>query len=115
MYRVKREDGRGRHRTLHRNHLLPIGTIPIQAGDIDSEQVYYESDSILTNETSVSMPPVRFPVNSEALSVNSDNYHATDNDSLHVEVADINHSNFEAESDIRVEKDVELEMVRVRK
>lgn len=29
VYIVRREDGRGRERTLHRNHLLPIGSIPI--------------------------------------------------------------------------------------
>ena len=111
MYRVKRKDGRGRLRTLHRNHLLPIGTIPILADDIDSEQDCFKSDSILNNETSVSMPPVRFPINSEALPVNSDNYHDIDTDSLRVEVADSTHSDFEAESDTRVENDVELEMV----
>ena len=58
------------------------------------------------------MLPVRFPVNSEALPVNSGNYHDTDTDSLHVEVADSTHSDFEAESDTRVENGVELEMVR---
>ena len=29
MYDVQREDGVGRVRTLHRNHLLPIGELPI--------------------------------------------------------------------------------------
>ena len=57
------------------------------------------------------MPPVGFPVNSEALPVNSDNYHDTDTDGLHVEVADSTHSDFEAESDTRVKNDVGLEMV----
>ena len=96
VYRDKREDGKDRH-------LLPIGTIPILAGEIDSEQDYFEFDSLLTNKTSVSMQPVRFPVNSEALPVNSGNYHDTDTDSLHVEVAGSTHSDFEAESDTRLE------------
>ena len=33
VYVLKREDGRGRERTLHRNHLLPIGSIPIPVED----------------------------------------------------------------------------------
>ena len=111
VYRVKCHDGRGRHRMPHKKHLLPIGTTPILAGDKDSEQDYFESDSILTSETSVSMPPVGFPVNSEALPVNSDNYHDTDTDGLHVEEADSTHSDFEAESGTRVKNDVGVEMV----
>jgi transposase InsO family protein len=30
VYVLQREDGKGRKRTLHRNHLLPIGSLPIE-------------------------------------------------------------------------------------
>ena len=33
MYTVSKEDGTGRTRTLHRNHLLPIGSLPVDFDD----------------------------------------------------------------------------------
>ena len=36
VYEVQREDGIGRRRTLHRNHLLPIGSLPI--ANLDEER-----------------------------------------------------------------------------
>ncbi|XP_033764211.1 uncharacterized protein LOC117345273 [Pecten maximus] len=34
VYTILREDGEGKNRTLHRNHLLPIGCIPVRTDDI---------------------------------------------------------------------------------
>ncbi|XP_033730411.1 uncharacterized protein LOC117319771 [Pecten maximus] len=34
VYTILRENGEGKSRTLHRNHLLPIGTIPLETDEI---------------------------------------------------------------------------------
>ena len=38
VYIVRREDGKGKPRTLHRNHLLPVNNFPIPTVTIDREE-----------------------------------------------------------------------------
>ena len=62
VYRVQREDGVGRKRVLHRNHLLPIGSIPMgengKSGQvlISDSSSSSESDSLSEGEMDSSMP-----------------------------------------------------------
>ena len=43
VYVVRREDETGRDRTLHRNHLLPIGTLPILGGQKPKKEAVKET------------------------------------------------------------------------
>jgi hypothetical protein len=45
VFNVQVEDGNGPIRTLHRNHLLPIGELPLQASESDNAEDLLQSDS----------------------------------------------------------------------
>ena len=60
VYDVQKESGKGRIRTLHRNHLLPIGELPIRecSNDVSDDD---QGDVIDVSITTMYTPPVPAP------------------------------------------------------